>query len=197
MPGLPFKCGIAATVLLILSPTIGFGQDCVVIGPGTWTGRQPSEFWSLPHAMRLAGELESAYVGKGLDGRDGWRLAEIQVDRLRWESERGWSWVKPAQDSLVILRPAMLSEGIGFRLAGPADTLLGRAYAFSDAVSRTNPRANAYGVRYDCGNEKNKEAALAAYRLMKENDAPDAGRGAAEDSLRWEEIQRRLKAEHD
>lgn len=166
------------------------GQECLVIGPGKWTSGEPSSFWSTPHAILLTRESESNF--RGLAGRDAWSRAEILLEKPIWEGQRAWLWTAPSQDSLLVLRPAILSEGVSYIGSFVADTLLGRAFAFSDVISRINPRANAYGIRYDCGNAHSAETAFAKYWEMRHGDLPDAAIGAVEDSIRWVDIERRF-----
>jgi len=121
-----------------------------------------------------------------------WRQAMLLLTPEAAENGRAWFWRAPLGDSLIILRPSMLSEGLEFRGLWKGDTLRGRAFAFSDNLSPQNPRANVYGVRFECRNHESAERALAAVETLRERDVPNTQLGIREDSQYWAEIQTRF-----
>jgi hypothetical protein len=94
-----------------------------------------------------------------------------------------------------LIRSAALSVGLSVNGAWRGDTLRGRAHGFSDVVSpSTDPRANAYGIRYDCGARAAADAAGRTLHDLLASDRADSLRNAREDSLeraRWDRILRR------
>jgi hypothetical protein len=122
---------------------------------------------------------------------DRWRVAELEplsrkdaASARNPEYERAWVWSSPRPDSLVLLRPPILSEGVEVVGVWTADTLRGRAHAFSDAIDldRRSPRANAYGVRYSCWDAQAAMRASAAVEAFRASDVPDSVLAAREDS---------------
>jgi hypothetical protein len=92
-----------------------------------------------------------------------------------------WSWRAPHPDSLELLRPAALSNGLEVHGAWTGDTLLGRAHVFSDAIwPSRDPRANAYLVRYRCGDVQLAAVASQRLELFLAVDRPDSAQNARE-----------------
>jgi hypothetical protein len=181
----------AATIHAQTRPT------CVALGVGTWLPRTPGPIWRGTRVLVLTAKRERDMDAVG--ARRGWRAVTMQpLDRsgsgptpLR-EYDRAWLWLAPGADSLVLLRPAILSEGMRVAGAWTGDTVLGRASAFFDAIRGAYPRANAYGVRFRCGDASAAEAARLAVERFRRTDVPNEGLGAREDSL--QQAQRRQQA---
>jgi hypothetical protein len=129
---------------------------CVAVGIGAWIPEHEGGIWPQSRALTLSRKAEHDF--NGLLGRQGWRaivlepigapVASDSEDDAIPELDRAWFWVAPTADSLIIVRPAMLSEGMEVVGVWISDTLRGRASAFSDAGPVHLPRANAYGLRY-------------------------------------------------
>ena len=176
---------------------------CVTVGVGEWLPRPAGAIWSTSRELILTNKLDP-YV-PNFDGRHGWRVVEFRVlhgqskvPARSSEYDWGWVWLTPTPDSLLLVRPAMLSEGMEVRGAWTADTLRGRAHAYSDAIGMVNgiahsPRANAYGRRYACQNPAAAAEALATVEQLRLADRPDAGLTAREDSAWTGELLRQLQ----
>jgi hypothetical protein len=182
--------GLSLVVLLGAGSLSAQAPSCIALGVGAWAPGQPGPIWTTSRRIILTSDREHDIDGVG--GRQGWRRARLGSDKPASELERAWFWVAPTADSLVLLRPAMLSEGIEFVGRWEADTLKARAHAFSDVILPGTPRANAYGIRYACDANQSAEIALAALASLQRLDIPNPTLGAAEDSVYWADIQRRF-----
>jgi hypothetical protein len=173
---------------------------CLALGVGAWTPSLPEAIWSS--SRRLSLTSVSADQLADFAGRRGWRVAQFLPDEPRAGApspapayDTPWVWLAPAFDSLLLTRPAMLSEGMEVRGTWVADTLRGRAHAFSDAIDMVNgaarsPRANAYGVRFSCKDSTAAAIAVATVERLRCTDQPDAALGAREDSVWTVELSR-------
>ena len=176
-------------------------DTCLTVGVGIWTPEFTGAIWPRSRSMRLLDKQEPYYRPDGSLSNQ-WRVAELEPLSGKKatpfhdpEYERAWVWTSPTPDSLVILRPAILSEGVEFVGAWTADTLRGRAYAFSDAIDldRASPRANAYAVRYSCLDAQAALQASAAVEALRSSDVPDSALGAREDSARVAELRAQFR----
>lgn len=172
--------------------------SCLVLGVGEWSTVQTESIWKGTRALVLLDERSEAHDGShGLPTwhRVRWLGPGAEGGRVSDEYEGGWGWAATDDDSLAILRPAMLSEGMFIRGSWNADTLTGRAHAFSDAVWYPMQRANAYAVRFDCEIPRGRADAQAAVERLRQRDRPDAAMNAHEDSLDQAEWKRRFERE--
>ena len=180
-------------VLLLLSSGTLTAQSasCLAVGVGAWSPRNPGPIWTGSRTITLKRGTVNDFDGIG--GRKGWREVVLGDGKSSSEYERGWAWIAPTKDSLMLVRPAMLSEGIWFVGRWRADTLTGRAHAFSDATGPGSPRANAFGIRYQCGAAQGAADALSALAALQRSDVPDPALGAVEDSTYQVEIRQRVR----
>lgn len=157
---------------------------CLVIGAGQWLPPDPGSIWPGNSALRLLDTAVS--TPDSMLGRAGWReLQFIDVHEPRPDPLRdygfAWGWLSPSPDSLLLLRPAMLSQGVIVRGSWNADTLRGRGVTFADLVLFPMPRANMYAVKYPCDDMRARSAAFSALAKLEQSDVPDPALNAAED----------------
>ncbi len=120
-------------------------------------------------------------------GHTGWREVrfadahEPSADPRR-DYDVAWVWLNPSPDSLLLLRPAMLSQGMIVRGTWHGDALHGRGETFADLIRFPRPRANMYAVRYRCDKNQARSAAFSTLAKLQQADVPDPALHAAEDS---------------
>ncbi|HET8762316.1 MAG TPA: hypothetical protein VFM12_02810 [Gemmatimonadales bacterium] len=157
---------------------------CLVLGDGQWLPPDHGPIWPGNRALQLADSPSS--VPDSMLGRTGWRAVrftdahERGADRRR-DYDSAWGWLSPSPDSLLLLRPAMLSQGMIVRGSWNADTLRGRGVTFADLVLFPMPRANMYAVKYPCDDMRARSAAFSALAKLEQSDVPDPALNAAED----------------
>ncbi len=176
---------------------------CLALGVGTWTPSPPGDIWRSSRRLNMTSAIDSWL--STFAGRHGWRVIQFVPDEPKAEAsspapeyDRAWLWLATTPDSLLLLRPAMLSEGMEVRGAWTGDTLRGRAHAFSDAIDIVNgiarsPRANAYGVRDACKESEAAAIAAAAVERLRSADQPDTALAAHEDSIWTAKVSRQLE----
>jgi hypothetical protein len=200
MLGKSCLCLIAAVAGLsdARAPVREESPTCIALGVGTWTPETSLGIWRGSRLLTLTDRVEHGFDGVG-SGR-GWRAIDLAPpeaggapELLSAEYERAWLWNMPAPESLVVLRPAILSEGMSMEGAWRGDTLKGRAHAFSDAVGLRSPRANAYAVRYSCQARGADQRAMAAVEHLRLLDVADEPLAAREDSLWLIDVNARLR----
>jgi hypothetical protein len=173
--------------------TVARAQACVALGYGHWIPAPPEWlpspwFETPPHVRLHATPTRSApYFQKR-----GWKAVgaapKLGADSL-WtvpSSQRGVGyqfaigdvfagWRAPQRDSLELRRLAALSWDVEIHGHWTGDTLRARAHTFSDARAfESEPRANAYGIRYPCQDRGRAAAADRALRDLLERDRPDS-----------------------
>ncbi|HET7603108.1 MAG TPA: hypothetical protein VFK36_08840 [Gemmatimonadales bacterium] len=157
---------------------------CLVLGAGQWSPPDPGSIWSGTKALQLVDSAAS--IPDSMLGHTGWRevrfadAPEPDAD-LRRDYDFAWGWLSPTPDSLLLVRPAMLSQGMIARGAWSADTLRARGVTFADLVRFPMPRANMYAVGYPCGDARKQRAAFSALAKLQKADLPDPALNAAED----------------
>ena len=167
-------------------------RQCVALGFGHWAPARPSwltaAWWrEPPHVQLYRHELltirgvrwDSLGVAPFFQSDSTWRKVLARGDvRMR---DFFWGWRATTPDSIEFVRIAALSYGLWVRGKWHGDTLRGRAHSFSDVVSPgTDPRANAYGVRYDCDKEDAADAAVLGLRVLLHSDHRDSQQDARE-----------------
>src|SRR5947209_7719016 len=91
-------------------------SSCLVLSAGAWSPDYHGAMWPRTRSITLTSQSVPNFdrVGK----RTGWRAVVIEQGRTGRsaretpELDRAWLWTAPTPDSLVMLRPAMLSEGM-------------------------------------------------------------------------------------
>jgi len=103
-----------------------------------------------------------------------------------------WGWRAPTADSVALIRFAALSVGLSIHGEWLGDTLRGRAHGYSDVVSPdSDPRSNAYGVRYNCESTTAVQDARRALADLVRSDRSDTlqnAREAAAERARWDSL---------
>ena len=159
-------------------------RTCLALGSGQWSPPDPGPIWPGNTALQLTDT--AAAIPDSMLGHTGWRevcFADAQVPSAdpRRDYDFAWAWLSPSPDSLLLLRPAMLSQGMNMRGTWSADTLRGRGVTFADLVRFPMPRANMYAVRYSCDSNRGRSAAFSALVRLQQADVPDPVLNAAED----------------
>ena len=176
---------LSALLVLGFQPARPTDRVCLAIGFGVWSLRGGVEDSVLAKSRlvqlldRGPGNTPSFY------GLSGWREALIGDGNSPSEYDHEWVWVAPTRDSLLLLRPAMMSAGISLRGQWHHDTLRGRAEAFGDAVFIGMPgqRANGFGVAYTCRDRGGVKRARTALARLQARDVPDTAQNSLEDSV--------------
>jgi hypothetical protein len=178
-------------------------RDCLALGFGSWLPKRPNwltpAWWREPPHLRLLGRSVGSLHGKewyGLDFAPGAESAvrEKSGGSLVRLADFLWAWRAPQPDSLELIRVAALSEGLSVTGTWRGDTLRGRAHAYSDVISpETDPRGNAYAVRYDCSAPTGATTAAHTLHMLLLSDRPDSVRNAREamtERARWDSVLR-------
>jgi hypothetical protein len=183
-------------------------QDfCLALGFGAWQPAQP--YWFPPGWTAHAPDLQLRDRPGRLSAFEGWREwkevgpAPVLAGDTVWHFKNSdgvlelrVAWLatmwRSTRDTLELLRPAALSDGFQVRGQWSADTLHGRAHAFSDLVSpESDPRANAYGIRYACDDPEGAGRAATALHRYIEEDRPDPVQRQIEikaERARWDSL---------
>ncbi len=151
--------------------------SCLALGSGTWTPSEPEARWTRARTLVLTDSLVID------EGGTTWRHATFADAQRRDEYDRAWRWAAPTADSLVILRPAILSNGMQVSGQWQGDTLKARASVFSDGARPGLPRANGYAIRFQCADSTAAANAFATLVLLRARDVPDLALGLLEDSI--------------
>lgn len=169
--------------------------NCLVLGAGQWSPPDPGPIWPANTALQLADS--AAAIPDSMLGHTGWRevrfadAPEPDAD-LRRDFDFAWGWLSPTPDSLLLVRPAMLSQGMTARGSWSADTLRGRGVTFADLVRFPMPRANVYAVRYRCASDRQRSAAFSALVRLQRADVPDEELNASDNRADSIQIMRAL-----
>jgi hypothetical protein len=174
---------VVAFLLLSSGPLLAQSGSCLVIGFGDWGPRAESPVLTKSRTITLLSEL--ATFSNGLYFRKGWRQVVVGDGHSTSEYDQEWLWLAPTKDSLLLLRPAIMSASIFLVGAWRVDTLVARAELGSDAgmMGATGTRANALGIRYKCKSTEGAARALTALGVFQHTDAPNPALGAVEDSI--------------
>jgi hypothetical protein len=185
-------------VLLLVAFTAFGGQNvaraqtCVALGYGHWIPAAPewlpSPWFERPPHVRL--HVAPTRAARLFQTR-GWKAVgaapDLGADTL-WTKPRAdggvmypfdvgdvfGGWRAPQHDSLELRRLASLSWDVEVLGRWFGDTLRARAHTFSDARAfESEPRANAYGIRYPCQGRGSAAAADRALHDLLERDRPD------------------------
>lgn len=195
----PSASWVLGVLVLLMSATARAQSlpDCLVVGAGQWSPRQPGSIWGQTRSLVL---LQDAAPGFDASlGHADWREVRFNdrpdtTSAGAHEYDIGWAWVSPAPDSLLLLRPSMLSPGMIVRGGWKADKLRGRGVAFTDAVRFPAPRASIYAVRYHCRSAKSRAAAFNAVERLRKSDVSDTALNAIEDQRERIQIDSALHA---
>ena len=169
----------------LLHSQVGSANTCLVVGVGVWLPPYDGAMWRRSRTITLSSQRVRL---PPLLRRALWWRVDVHQELSRGTrpqlmyADRGWLWTAPSDDSLVLLRPAMLSEGAEISGAWIHDTLRGRAVAFSDVLDPHPPRANAFAVRYRCDDGRAAASAQRVVSKLRISDKPDSGANAREDS---------------
>ncbi len=165
-------------------------HDCIAIGFGTWMPHRPDwlsrSWWREPPHLRLLLDVEASIHGDqwfslGFAPRGDSLLQLTPKSRPARLADFLWVWRAPTADSLHLIRFAALSVGLSVLGRWQDDTLRGRAHGFSDVFTpNSDPRANAYAIRYRCETPGADEAASRAIQALVTADRPDVDRNAFE-----------------
>jgi len=163
---------------------------CLVLGFGRWLPYEPGWFpptWArTPPPLQLtANPSPNDYYGLPAS-----RLIapspELGADTV-WRLPRGggadlhdWhlsymlhGWGIPHRDSLVLFDPVVADNGLEIRGVWRGDVLYARARSSTDVISPDDdPRANAYAVRYACGDAPARHRAEARLAELLRADTP-------------------------
>ena len=151
----------------------------MVLGPGTFTGGYDGEVtWGAYH-LTLTDKASS------IDGR---YLAEASEGAPIGAPPHEWSWSASTSDSLDVLVKVHWCCGFRFKGQWTNDSILARARWSTDRIGSTSARANAYGVRYECGDQTAADVAMATVESLRIADVPDLVLSAREDSVAQAEM---------
>jgi len=122
-----------------------------------------------------------------LAGDTTWR---VEFSRQPYYQEPGTMFVhtrdlamlwKTHGDSVSLTKHAFLGYGFETRGAWRGDTLSARSHSYSDSVDPSRePRANAFGVRYECLDFEAAGRAAAVTNRLAQVDTPDIARDRLE-----------------
>jgi hypothetical protein len=174
---------LVAFLMVSAGPMLAQTGSCMAIGFGDWGPRNEASDLTKSRTIMLLSQPASS--SDGLLFRKGWRQAVVGDGRSASEYDQEWIWFAPTEDSLVLLRPAIMSASIYLIGAWRADTLVARSTIGSDSgtLGAAGTRANAFGIRYQCHSVEGAARALAALTVYEDADVPNPALGVVEDSI--------------
>ncbi len=181
-------------------------RDCIAIGFGSWMPHRPDwlsrSWWYEPPHLRLLLDVQAVIYGDQWFSL-GFAPSGDSLLQLTPKSPPArlvdflWGWRAPTADSLHLIRFAALSVGLSVGGRWQGDTLRGRAHGFSDVFTpNSDPRANAYAIRYRCEAPGADAAASRAIQALVIADRPDVDRSAIEAASESARMDSVLKSLH-
>lgn len=160
-----FVLALAASIATIArAQSVSVDRQCVVLGFGRWLPDNPGWLRASWREVTPPIALLRTPIRRSQQVSRGWRsvsaaptrgidtAAKPGDDPYAWPISsmiQGWRAIGP--DSLALAHFVALGEGVTIRGRWIGDTLRARAHSSSDAIHpRTEPRANAFAIRYDC-----------------------------------------------